>query len=100
MAVIGFFFQAIAYVLDAVLTLYFYVVLISAVLSWVNPDPYNPIVRMLRNLTEPVYYRIRRWLPFVFIGGIDFSPMVVMLGVYFLRVFLVQTLSHFAMVLR
>jgi YggT family protein len=100
MAVFGFLFQAIAYVLDAILTLYFYVVLISAILSWVNPDPYNPIVRMLRNLTEPVYYRIRRWLPFVFIGGIDFSPMVVMLGVYFLRVFLVQTLNYFAMVLR
>jgi len=100
MAVIGYFFQAIAFVLGVVLELYFYIVIVSALLSWVNPDPYNPIVRTLRKLTEPVFYRIRRWFPFVFVGGIDFSPVVVIMIVYFLKIFLVQTLSFFAMTFR
>lgn len=88
---------AIASVLSLVLTLYFWIVIISAVLSWVNPDPYNPIVRTLRNLTEPVFYRIRRTFPFVVISGIDLSPIVVILGIHFLERFVVASLASFAM---
>ena len=84
--------QAIASVIDTVLSLYFWVVIISALLSWVNPDPYNPLVRILRNLTEPVFYRIRKWLPFTYISGIDFSPVVVLLSIQFIKIFLVRTL--------
>ncbi len=84
--------QAIAGVIDTVLSLYFWVVIISALLSWVNPDPYNPLVRILRNLTEPVFYRIRKWLPFTYMGGIDFSPVVVLLAIQFIKIFLVRTL--------
>lgn len=86
------FLQAIGGVLDTVLTLYFWIVIVSALLSWVNPDPYNPIVRALRNLTEPVFYRIRRWLPFTYMGGIDFSPVVVLLAIQFVKSFLIRTL--------
>ncbi|WP_462324358.1 YggT family protein [Desulfoplanes sp.] len=86
------FLQAVSMLLNTVLTLYFWVVIISALLSWVNPDPYNPIVRILRNLTEPVFYRIRKWLPFTYISGIDFSPVVVLLAIQFLKIFLVRTL--------
>lgn len=90
------FLQAIASVLDMVLTLYFWIVIISALLSWVNPDPYNPIVRILRNLTQPVFERVRRWLPFVMIGGLDLSPIVVLLVIQFVKIFLVQSLFQMA----
>ncbi|EPR42175.1 protein of unknown function YGGT [Desulfovibrio sp. X2] len=90
------FVGAIARILDLVLTLYLWVVIISALLSWVNPDPYNPIVRALRNMTEPVFYRIRRWVPFVVVGGIDLSPIVVILAIQFVKWFVVASLYTFA----
>ena len=89
--------HAIASVIDTLLSLYFWVVIISALLSWVNPDPYNPIVRILHNLTEPVFYRVRKWLPFTYIGGIDLSPIVVLLAIQFLKIFLVQSMLQIAM---
>ncbi|MFO7818208.1 MAG: YggT family protein [Thermodesulfobacteriota bacterium] len=91
------FLQAVASVLNTVLTLYFWIVIISALLTWVNPDPYNPIVRILRNLTEPVFYRIRKWIPFTYMGGIDFSPIVVLLAIQFVKIFLVQSMYQSAM---
>jgi YggT family protein len=92
----GNFLGAIAGVINAVLSLYFWVVIASAVLSWVNPDPYNPIVRIIRNLTEPVFYRVRKLLPFTNIGGLDLSPVVILLGIEFIKMFLVRTLYQFA----
>ena len=65
---------AVVDLLAIVLNLYFWVVIVAAVLSWVRPDPYNPVVRALRTLTEPVFYRVRKWLPFTYTNGIDFSP--------------------------
>jgi len=88
--------RALAQVLDTVLFIYMWVVIISALLSWVNPDPYNPIVRILRNLTDPVFYRVRKWVPFVFIGGIDLSPILVLLAIMFLRTALVGNLYRLA----
>ena len=71
--------EAIATVLGMVLRLYFWILIARVVISWVNADPYNPIVRAIVSITEPVLYQVRRTLP-VFIGGIDFSPIVVILG--------------------
>lgn len=87
---------AVASVLDSLLTLYFWVVLIAALLSWVNPDPRNPIVRFLYAVTEPVLYQIRRRLPFVYAGGIDFSPLVLMLAIQFVKMVVVQSLYELA----
>lgn len=92
--------QAVAAVLNVVLTLYFWIVIISALLSWVNPDPYNPIVRILRNLTEPVFNMVRRWLPFTMIGGIDLSPIIVLLAIQFVKIFLVQSLMELSVGMR
>ncbi len=92
MDIIGFFFVAVARVLDIVLSLYFWIIIIAALLSWVRPDPYNPVVRFLRAVTDPVFYRVRRWFPFLTIGGVDLSPIVVILAVQFLQWFLVPTL--------
>ena len=82
------------YVVDTVLSLYFWVVIAGVVLSWVNPDPYNPIVRGVRTLTEPVFYRVRKWMPFSYISGIDFSPFVVVLGIKFVQIFLARLLTQ------
>ncbi len=96
MFVIGYFLNALAKVLDIVLSIYMWVIIIRALLSWVNPDPYNPIVRTLYMITDPVLDWLRRKLP-LFFGGIDFSPMVVILLIIFLRQFLVPTLFKFSM---
>jgi len=92
MSVLANFLMALVSVFDTLLTLYFWIVIISALLTWVQPDPYNPIVRVLRNLTEPVLYRVRTWLPFVNLGGIDLSPIVVLVGIQFIKIFVVQSL--------
>jgi len=95
MFILANFLKAIAAVLDVALTIYMWVIVIRALISWVNPDPYNPIVRFLYAITEPVLYRIRRYLPVVF-GGFDLSPIVVILCIVFLQKFLVSTLYQLA----
>ncbi|MBW1693305.1 MAG: YggT family protein [Deltaproteobacteria bacterium] len=91
MFVLGNFLKAVAIVLNYVLTFYMWIVIARAVLSWVNPDPYNPIVRFIHNVTEPVLHRIRTKIPVNF-GGIDFSPILVILAVVFLQNFVVNSL--------
>jgi len=86
---------AIAEVLDIVLSIYMWAIIIRAVISWVNPDPYNPIVRFLYHFTEPALRPVRRVLPFSGFG-IDISPIVVILGIVFLRRALVATLFELA----
>jgi len=89
------FLFALAKLIEILLGVYMWIVIGRAILSWVNPDPYNPIVRFLHDVTEPVLSRIRRWVP-VFGGGMDFSPMILILAIYFLMSFLVPTLKHMA----
>jgi len=95
MFIISNFLIAIAKVLDIGLSLYMWIVIAQAVISWVNPDPYNPIVRFLYSVTEPVLYNVRRRLP-VYFGGLDFSPIIVIIVIIFLRTFLVQSLIQLA----
>lgn len=89
--------SAAAYVIHTVIWLYTWVIIISALLSWVNPDPYNPIVRTLRALTEPVLWRVRRRLPFLYINGIDLSPLALILGLQFIDIVMTRTLTYIAM---
>ncbi len=88
--------NALATIIDLTVTVYIWIVIGRAVISWVNPDPYNPIVRFLQQTTEPVLARIRRVVP-LFGGGIDFTPMLLILALIFLRSFLVPTLRQLAM---
>ena len=90
---------AVAQVLDYLLWAYMWIIVARAVISWVNPDPYNPIVRFLYSATEPVLYRVRRALP-LYGGGIDFSPILVFVAIIFLQRFLVQSLRDLAQSLR
>ena len=80
---------SLAKVVDLLLAVLYWVILARAVISWVNPDPLNPIVQLLHNITEPILEPIRRILPRT---GIDFSPVVAFLGIIFLQHFLVSTL--------
>jgi len=95
MFILANFLLATASVLQLVLTLYTWIVIGRAIISWVSPDPYNPIVRFLYNATEPLLYRVRRVLP-ISLGGIDFSPFIVVIAIYFLQAFLVQSLRDLA----
>ena len=95
MFVVSNFLIAIARLLDIGLSLYMYIIIARAIISWVNPDPYNPIVRFLNAVTEPVLYRIRRRLP-LFFGGMDFSPIIVILAIIFFQSFVVQSLVQMA----
>lgn len=80
---------SVARISDIVLTLYMYVIIGRAIISWVNPDPYNPIVSFLYRATEPVLARIRSMLPPL--GGLDLAPMLVILVIIFMQNFLVKT---------
>jgi len=89
------FLIAAAKILSLALSIFMWIIIARAVLSWVNPDPYNPIVRFIHNLTEPVLYWIRRRLPVVF-GGIDLAPVIVLLAILFLEHFVVASLFELA----
>lgn len=95
MVVLATFIEAIAQILSMVIMLYTWVVIIAALITWVNPDPYNPIVQILYRLTEPVYRWIRRLIPTV-IGGIDIAPIIVILALQFTDKFLVRLLHYLA----
>jgi YggT family protein len=99
MFIFGYFIEALAKIIHYGLNFYLMIVFVSALLSWVRPDPYNPIVRFVNQVTEPVLYQIRKRLPLVF-GGIDFSPVVIIFGIVFLDTFLVQSLFRLSQILK
>ncbi|RJQ76212.1 MAG: YggT family protein [Desulfobacteraceae bacterium] len=90
---IGYLLRAVATILNMVLTLYLWIIIARAILSWVNPDPFNPIVRFIHNITEPVLGRLRSRVP-LFFGGIDFSPMIAILVIVLLTNWLVPSLDQ------
>jgi YggT family protein len=95
MFVISNFLYALARIVDTLLWAYMWVIIIRALLSWVNPDPHNPIVRFFYLVTEPVLRPIRRRLP-LWQMGVDLSPLVVILIIVFLQYFLVPVLFETA----
>jgi YggT family protein len=95
MFILSNFMHSLATIIDIVLNLYMWILIARVILSWVNPDPYNPIVRFLYNITEPLMYRVQRILPLQF-GGIDLTPMAIIIAIIFLRSFLVSTLHQLA----
>lgn len=98
MFILGYFLMGIAEVLNIVLYTYLFIIIARAVLSWVNPDPWNSLVRFLYQVTEPLLERIRRIPPLSALsgGGMDFSPIVVILVIVFLQQFLVNSLVRIA----
>jgi len=90
------FILASAEVINIVLTFLYWLILIRALISWVNPDPFNPIVQFLYKTTEPILHPIRKILPLDFRFGIDISPLIAFLIIIFLKSFLVKVLIDLA----
>ena len=95
MFVLGNFLQAVAMVLDYVIQILWWLIVIRALLSWVNPDPLNPIVQFIERTTEPILFPFRQIIPSYKIG-LDLAPIFVLLFLYFLKLFLIQTLMGLA----
>ena len=91
MFVVENFIVALAKIMDMGLTIYIWIIIGRAVISWVNPDPYNPIVTFLYRATEPVLAPVRRLIPIRGLG-IDIAPVIVILVIYFLQMFLIKTM--------
>ncbi len=87
--------EALAQILSMVINIYIWVVIIAALITWVRPDPYNPIVQILYKLTEPVYVKIRKVIP-TLLGGIDIAPILVILALKFIDLFVVRLLFGLA----
>ena len=83
---------AFATLFITIISLYKWVIIISALLSWVQPDPYNPIVQMLYRLTEPAYAMVRKFIPTVF-GGMDMAPLIIIFAIQFLEIFISNLFS-------
>ena len=99
MFAVSHFIMATAKLVDWALWAYFWIIIARVVFSWINPDPFNPIVRFVYRVTEPVLRPIRRRLPTLQMG-LDLSPMIVILALYFLQSFLVESLRDLAVSLR
>lgn len=97
MFILGNFLFALANLIYLVSNAYIWIVIARAVISWVNADPYNPVVRFLIQATDPVLRRIRSWLPPL--SGLDLSPILLIFGIIFLQSFLVPTLQHLGRIL-
>ena len=96
MFLIGNVLEGIAVALNMALYLYMWIIIIRALITWVNPDPYNPIVQFLYSVTDPMLYQIRKALP-ISGAGIDFSPIIAILIIYFMQYALVESLRDIAM---
>ena len=94
MFVLANFIHALADVVGILLTILYWLILFRALISWVSPDPFNPIVQFLHRVTEPVLEPLRRLLPSM---PLDISPILAFLAIMFLRSFLVRTLHELAM---
>ena len=100
MFILSNFFFALAQLMDIVLTVVYFLILVRAIISWVHPDPYNPIVQFLYKTTEPILYPIRKILPAGLRWGIDISPIIAFFAIMFLKWFLVRSLMELAVRLR
>jgi YggT family protein len=99
MFVLSNFITAVAKIIHVILNIYMWIVIARALISWVNPDPYNQIVQFLYRITEPVLALVRRWIPFRGMG-IDISPIIVILAIYFIDEFLIRSLIELAVYFR
>jgi YggT family protein len=95
MSALGNIIMGLGGIVHSLITVYIWVVIIAALISWVRPDPYNPIVQVLYRLTEPVYVFIRRYIPTV-INGLDLTPIVIIVALQIIDVILINLLGALA----
>lgn len=98
MFILGNFLYSVARLAEALLTILYWLVMVRALISWVNPDPFNPIVQFLYKTTDPILAPIRKFMPTL--GPVDLSPIIAFFVLYFLKLFLVSSLVGLAMRLK
>ena len=81
---------ALVQLIHTLITIYIWIIIIAALFSFIRPDPYNPLVKFIHQITEPAFAWVRRKMPFVIVGGMDLSPLVILLGLQFLDTFLLR----------
>jgi len=84
-------------ILHNLVTIYIWIVIIASLLTWVKPDPNNPIVQLLYRITEPAYALVRRYIPSVY-NGVDLSPLIIIIGLQIADVLLVSVINSIASV--
>lgn len=94
MIIIGSLLLTVVDIINTLLGLYKWIVIIAALITWVNPDPYNPIVRFLRAVTEPIFRPIRRMIGYR-LGPVDISPLIVVLCIMFIQTFLSRLITAY-----
>ena len=92
--------SAIVYVVETLLWIYMIIVFAACLVSWFKPDPYNPIVRLLQNLTEPAFWRIRKCFPFVYVRGIDLSPLLLLILLRVIQLAVINSLYEMIALIR
>lgn len=97
MPILGYFLNAVAIIVDMGLSIFIWLIIIRAILSWVNHDPYNPVIRMIHDITEPVLRLVRLKIPGI--QGLDISPIIIIFGIIFIQEFVVRYLKHIALTL-
>ncbi len=98
MFVLGNFVISVAHLLEMIITILYWLIIVRALISWVNPDPFNPIVQFLYRTTDPILAPIKKFLPAL--GPVDISPIIAFFILYFLKIFIFQTLVDFGTKLR
>ncbi|MDP3786296.1 MAG: YggT family protein [Candidatus Omnitrophota bacterium] len=98
MFILGNFLYSVAHLLEALITILYWLIIVRALISWVNPDPFNPIVQFLYKTTDPILAPIRKFMPRL--GPVDLSPIIAFFALYFLKLFLVSSLVGLATRLR
>lgn len=98
MFILGNFLYSVAHLLEALITILYWLIIVRALISWVNPDPFNPIVQFLYKTTDPILAPIRKFIPTL--GPVDLSPIIAFFALYFLKLFLVSSLVGLATRLR
>ena len=94
MYVIAYPLLSLVSILDALLLIYMCIIIAVTIFSWVNPDPLNPLVRILRNITEPVFEKLRPYVPLI--GGLDLTPILLIVAIVFFRNGILSIIGHFA----
>ena len=100
MVILSILFESITTILHSLIFLYIMIVIGTIIASWIGADPYNPIVATARKLTQPLYNLIKTYIPATVINGIDFAPLVLLIGLQFIDLFIVGVLEHFAQALK
>ena len=95
MMVFSTFLESLAHIISMLINIYIWVLIIAVLLSWVKPDPYNPIVQVLTRLSEPLFAKMRSLMPTNF-GGIDFAPLIVIVVLKFIDLMFVRLLLKYA----